>query len=201
MASPVLAFDAEVKKADVIVIINNQSKMYGVGEVFVLQAGDIICFDKGAGRVAIKGKGGNKNYKKQLSKRSKSCKHLPSENGKETLYAKGVLKTVVSLFQKSKEKSVDGVSRNTGETDILTAPISINKLAKYLAIENSSWGPLPIVLEIIDDKGEVVEKMENEVDINTSFIIPTSLLKEGYGVRVFNSFEDELINSKIQFQQ
>lgn len=196
-----MAFDAEVKKANVSIIINDQNKAYKVGESFALQDGDIVCFDQGDGRVVIKGSGANKNYKKQLSKRSKSCKHLPNESGKAAPYAKSMSNSVVSLFQKSKEKSVDGVSRAKETAEILTAPISINKAAKYLAIENSSWGPLPIILEILDNKGEMVEEMENEDDIITSFIIPTSLLKEGYVVKVFNSFEDELINSKIHFQK
>ncbi len=198
---PVMAFDVEVKKGGVTVVINDQNKSYAVGETFKLDSGDIICFSEGNGRVVIKGSGENKSYKKQLSKRSKSCKHLPSGNGKGTNYAKNMSSSVISLFQKSKEKSVDGVSRSTNDTETLTAPIAINKSAKYLAIENSSWGPLPIVLEILDEKGEIVEKMENDTDIKTSFIIRTSLLKEGYVIKVLNSFEDELINSKIHFQK
>jgi len=201
LSTSAFAYNAIVKKADITIIINDQSKSYSAGESFTLQNGDIVCFDKGDGRVVIKGSGANKNYKKQLSKRSKSCKHLPDGNGKALPYTEKISASVVSLFQKSKEKSMDGVSRAKRETEILTAPISIKKAAKYLAIENSSWGPLPIVLEILDENNEVIEEMENETDIQTSFIIPTSHLKEDYSIRVLNSFEDELINSKIHLQK
>jgi len=199
--SSAFAYDATVKKSDITVIINDKSTSYVAGESFTLKAGDIICFDKGNGRVVIKGSGANKSYKKQLSKRSKSCKHLPDDAGKAVAYAENISASVVSLFQKSKEKALDGISRANKDVEVLTAPISIKKSAKYLAIENSSWGPLPIALEILNEKNEVVEEMENEADIQTSFIIPASHLKEGYSIRVLNSFEDEFINSKIHFQK
>jgi len=190
------AFDAEIKKAPVNLLINDQNKTFKVGEKFTLNAGDMVCFVEGEGRVVIKGK----TYKKQLSKQSKSCKHLPSEEGKPTAYAQGLKDSVVSMFAKSKEKSVDGVSRKSVESDTLTAPIAMGINAKYLAVENSTWGPLPVILEVINEKGETIETMVNEEDVITSFILPRSMIKEGYRVKVVNAFEEPLVNSTIHFQ-
>ena len=196
-SSMLLAFNAEVKKADVNLLVNDQNVSYKAGDTFMLNAGDMVCFVKGDGRVIIKGK----SYKKQLSKRSKSCKHLPNEDGKPTSYTKIVKNEVISIFGKSKEKSVDGVSRKAVETDTLTAPIAFGKKAKYLAIENSTWGPLPVTLKVLDAKGNVVETMVNEEDVVTSFILPKSMIKEGYTIKVTNAFDEALVNSVIHVEE
>ncbi len=191
------AFDVEVKKAPVSLLINEQSKDLKVGGKFTLNSGDLVCFIKGEGRVVILGK----SYKKQLSSRSKSCKHLPNEDGKTVGYTQVLKYNVVSMFEKSKEKSVDGVSRKSLESDTFTAPTSMGIDSQYLAVENSTWGPLPIMLELLDNKGVVMETMINEEDIITSFILPRDMLKNVYSIKVSNAFGDILVNSKIVFDQ
>ena len=196
ITSTLFGFNAEIKKASVTLSINNQEKTYTTKENFTLNAGDMLCFSSGEGRVVIQ----NSTYKKQLSKRSKSCIHLPTEEGKSTSYTQEIQNTIVSIFEKSKEKSVDGVSRKNTETETLTTPIFLTLKAKYIVIENSTWGPLPMVLELIDAKGTVTETMVNEEDITTSFILPRAIIKDGYTIKVSNSFEEVLMNSKIHLQ-
>jgi len=197
VSSMLFAFNAEVKKAEVSLLLNDNNVSYKAGDTFTLNAGDMVCFVKGDGRVVIKGK----SYRKQLSKRSRSCKHLPNEDGKPTAYAQALKSGVVSMFEKSKEKSVDGVSRKAVETDTLTAPIAFSNTAKYLAVENSTWGPLPVTLELLDEKGNVVETMVNEEDVVTSFILPKSMIKEGYTIKVTNAFDEALVNSVIHVKE
>ncbi len=192
----IFAFNAEVKKADVSLLVNDLNKTYKVGDKFTLSIGDIICFVKGEGRVVIEGK----NYKKQLTKRSKSCKHLPGNDKKPTTYAKSLQGSIISLFTKAKEQSINSVSIKKIESDILTAPVSISQDAKYLLVENSTWGPLPVKLEIIDKNGTVKESMVNKEDILTSFILPIGMLKEGYSIRVTNALEGLHVNSTVHFQ-
>ncbi len=189
------AFNVEVKKAPVKLLINEQETELKVDDKLTLNAGDIICFVEGDGRVVIRGK----VYKKQISKRSKSCKHLPSEDGQPSTYVQAIENSVVSLFKKSKEQSVDGVSRNNSESDTLTAPIAMAPDTKYLSVENTTWGPLPVTLELLNENNTVVETMINEEDILTSFILPRHMLKEEYSIKVFNAFGDLLVNSKIHF--
>lgn len=195
IATALFAFDAEVKKAPISLLINEQSIDLKVGEKFTLKAGDMVCFTEGDGRVVIVGK----TYKKQLSKRNKSCKHLPNDEGETIEYSQILKNSVVSIFEKSKEKSTDGVSRKSLESDTLTAPISMGADAKYLAVENSTWGPLPITLELLNTEGKIVETMMNEEDVFTSFILPRSILKDGYSMKISNTFGDLLVNSKIHF--
>ena len=189
------SFDGEVKKAPITLLINEESKDFKADDKFTLNAGDIVCFTKGDGRLVIV----SENYKKQLSKRNKACKHLPNEDGTSIDYNQGLKHSVVSIFENSKEKSTNGVSRKSLETETLTVPIYIGDNAKYLAIENSSWGPLPVTLELIDKKGKMIETMINEDDVRTSFILPKNLLKDGYIVKVSNTFGDLLVNSKVHF--
>ena len=195
ITTALFAFDVEVKKGPVSLLINDQSKDLKVGEKFTLKTGDMICFTKGDGRIVIVGK----TYKKQLSKRNKSCKYLPNEDGKTIEYSQVLKDSVVSIFAKAKEKSTDGVSRKNIESDILTVPISMGLDAKYLAVENSMWGPLPITLELLNTDGKVVETMINEEDVITSFILPRHILKNGYSIKISNTFGDLLVNSKIHF--
>lgn len=195
LATALFAFDAEVKKASVNLLVNEQNKDFKAGDKFTLNAGDMVCFVKGEGRVVIVGK----TYKKQLSSRNKSCKHLPSENGEIISYSKILKSSVVSIFGTSKEKSTDGVSRKSLEIASLTAPISMGKDARYLSVENSTWGPLPITLELLDEEGNVVETMINEEDLITSFILQRSIIKDGYSMKITNTFGDLLVNSKIHF--
>lgn len=192
-----LAYDVEIKKENVILLVNDKNVSYSKGDKFTLSAGNVICFSNGNGRAVITGK----NYRKQLSKRSKSCKYLKGEDTKAVQYTTAIRNGVVSMFSKSKEKSVDGVSRKSVESDTLTAPIALSNETKYLAVENSTWGPLPITLEILDKKNKVVKTMINEEDEFTSFIVPRSLLFNGYTLKVTNTFDEVLVNSTIYIQK
>ncbi len=195
------AYDAEVKSASVNLLINDQTKAFEKGEKFTLNFGDIVCFVDGEGRVVIE----SKTYKKQLSKRTKSCKQLPNEGGeKETVISK--LKVgLIAKFSVSQEISQDGVSRKSiGETKTNTDPIIINEEVKYVTIEYSH-GILPVTMEVIDDKNQIVESFINEEDMLTSFTlhkkIHEKLMKENYSVRVTDGLGDILLDSKMKFVQ
>ena len=186
-------YDAEVKKADVTLLVNDKSMTHKAGEKFTLQAGDIVCFDGGKGRVVITGPG----YKKQISRHTKGCKHLPGDVKEQGKFPKQMAHKIVALFSKAEEEKVAGVSRKGAETDTVTMPISLKEGDRYLLIENDTWGPLPVTLEILDEKGNVVEKMVNEEDIVSSFTLPRGMVKEGYVINVLNAFDEVLVKSTI----
>ena len=185
-------YNAEVKSSDVNISINDENRSFKAGDRFRLDPGDIVCFEGGDGRVVIKGE----RYKKQLSKRSVGCKHLPHESGKPSRYAQALEHSILSLFEKSKEKSVDGVSRKSTERHTIKAPIVINPENRYLLIENNRW-ILPVTLRIRNEKGEVLHTMTNEEDLTTSFVLPRSLLKDGYSIVITNGLDDVVVESKI----
>jgi hypothetical protein len=192
VGSMAYAYQAEVKKADVSLVINDQNRSYKAGERFSLNAGDIVCFESGDGRVVIKGE----TYKKQLSKRSTGCKILPGASGEKESYAKAIEGKVVSVFEKTKEKSVNGVSRKSADVYTMKAPIAINPESRYLVIENNRW-ILPVTLRIRNEKGEVLHTMTNEEDLTTSFVLPRTLLKDGYSIVITNGLDDVVVESKI----
>ena len=68
---------------------------------------DIVCFVSGEGKVVIRGE----NYKKQLSKRSKHCKHLIDPKNNKIDYVAMVEKGVGAIVGVSQEGVVHGVSR------------------------------------------------------------------------------------------
>jgi len=190
-------YDAEVKKADVTLLVNDAEVSHKTGEKFTLQAGDIICFKEGKGRVVIRGK----DYKKQISKHTKGCKHLPGDMKKSSQFAQHMTHQVMALFSKAEEEKVTGVSRKAVETaETFTTPITLAAQAKYLAIENESW-PLPVTLEVLDESGKPVESMVNEEDVITSFVLPKGMLKEGYTIKVTNAFDELLVNSIIHMEE
>jgi len=191
-------YDAEVKKADVTLLVNDAEVSHKAGEKFTLQAGDIVCFKEGKGRVVITGNA----YKKQISRHTKGCKHLPGDLKEKTDFSQHMTHRVVALFSKAKEERVTGVSRKAVETaETFNAPIALDSDAKYLAVENENWGPLPVTLEVLDESGKSVESMVNEEDVMTSFILPKGMLKEGYTIKVTNAFDELLVNSMIHIEE
>ena len=193
----VFAFNAEVKKGSVSLQINDKDISYEAGKTFSLQAGDLICFVSGDGRVVIKGD----KYSKQISKRSKSCKRLPTVGTDKKDYLALAGDKLVAQFGKSKETAVAGVStRSTTTSETLTAPLTLKKENKYLILENDQWGPLPVSIKILNKKGEVMASDVNEEDVLSSFIFSRNVLKDGYTVEVVNAFDEALVKSVIEMK-
>jgi len=77
----------------------------------------------------------------------------------------------------------------------------ISKENIFISIESLEWGPLPIKLEIFDTNGIVKDTLKNEDDVMTSFILPVSLVQEGYKLKVTNAFEDTLVDVIIKIKK
>jgi hypothetical protein len=185
-------YDAEIKKADVTLLVNDKSMTHKAGEKFTLQAGDIVCFDGGKGRVVITGPG----YKKQIGRHTKGCKHLPGDVKEQGKFPKQMAHKIVALFSKAEEEKVVGVSRKSADISVMKAPIILNQKDKYLVIENNRW-TLPVTLIIKNPKDQTVGEMINEEDMTTSFVLPKKFLKNGYMVIVKDGLDDIVVDSKI----
>lgn len=190
----VLGYDVEVRKASAKLLVNGEQKLYKVGAEDTFLPGDLVCFLEGEGRVLILGK----RYKKQLSKHNKACKHLPSEDGKTVGYVQSIKGSIVSVFADAQEKSVNGVSRKGADQEEFTKPIRLHKDTKFVALTSKKWGPLPITLKITDKNGKVKEKMVNEEDTETNFIVLTELVSGGCTITVCNAFDETLLKSKVK---
>lgn len=192
------SFSAEVKRDSVVLQINKEIKTYTKGENIGLKSGDIVCFVSGDGRVVIKGE----NYKKQLSKRSRSCKFIPKLKAtSNSIYSevKNLSNKMVVAFKVSQETMTSGVStRSVNQETSDIKSLVIPKENYFISLESSTWGPLPIKLEIFDTKGLLIDTLINEEDSNTVFILPTNRLKDGYSLKVTNVFDDVLLESKVK---
>ena len=186
--SLLLAFNAQVKKSDITVTINEQEKALKKGETIELKGGDIVCYKAGDGRLVIKGDG----YKKQLNKKSSPCQKLPTPANNKSSTSTGEL--IASVFAKAEEKSKSGVSRKGTEQDTQKTVLTLKKNQKYILLENETWGPMPIHLTILDTKNQKVKELEynDDKDLKTSFLIPANSVKEGYTLKVTNAFGDVL---------
>ncbi len=188
-------YSAEVQVSEVIITINDESKSYKAGSIFNLKENDFICFISGNGEVSIKGD----NYKVRLYNKTATCELIPSKK------KKGVFNIISDTFswlfpdntneQENSEGSVIGMKGGSQNKYVDQPIIMGNK--KYLIIKNDSWGPLPIVLNIINNKGVVEKTSINDDDEETLFIIPRMLLKEGYTINISNAFGDTYVNSQI----
>ncbi len=200
VCATLFAFNAEVKKGDVTLQINKDIKSYTKGNNVPLKSGDIVCFVEGNGRVVIKGE----NYKKQLSKRSRSCKVIPNSKGNSNTYTKDLEKVgenIIIALSNTQEDEITGVSRKSVEQETSTQEfISISKEKLFIAVASSKWGPLPIVLEVFDTKGALVDTLINEDDTETLFILPVNRVEDGYKIKVTNMFEDILFNPTVKFE-
>jgi len=186
------AYMAEVKKTDINITINSKEKSLKKDAKLELKAGDIVCYKSGNGRLIIKGD----NYKKQISKKSSPCRKLPTTKNEPKDIK--VMAMISSVFKKSKEESVNGVSRKDTKVKESKKEIKLDENKKYILIENKDWGPLPITLTIVDNSGKEISSFENAEDDVTSFLIPTSSLKSGYTFKVTNTFDDSLAIIEIK---
>lgn len=194
------AFNAEVKKADVKLQVNDNTVEYKKGDTFNLNGGDIICFVDGKGRVIIKGD----SYKKQLSKRSKLCKKLPLSKESSINYVAQIQSKIVNVLASAQEEEVDGVSRKSVDnSSTIGKDIVVDSKKKFIVIESENWGPLPVTLAVYDKNNNRIEESVNEEDVETSFIIPSSVITRDGGSRieVLNAFGDQLLNSKVQIKK
>ena len=189
-----LAYNAEVKKSDMTLTINEKVKALKKGEKLALKGGDIVCYQSGDGRLIIKGDG----YKKQLNKKSSPCRNLPLTDSKKSNLDAG--KLIASVFAKAKEKSVNGASRETTTLESKEANLTINENQKYIELANNTWGPMPIVLTIYDNNSTKVKELEHDDydDLNISFLIPTSEVKEGYVLKVTNMLDETLVTVTVK---
>jgi hypothetical protein len=184
-------FEAEVKKADVELLVNKQNSRHKVGDKVALNSGDVICLIGGEGRVVISGK----DYKKQISKKGQLCRHLPSGDKNNQNFADSIKGSVLSLFGKSKEQSKAGVSRKAVTVSSYKKDIILTNKDTFLAIENDSW-TLPVTLTL-QDNNKTIKTLTNEKDFDTSFILPKSILKNGYKVVVKDGLDEVVVDSKI----
>ena len=184
----ILAYNAQVKKSDITVAVNEQAKALKKGENIELNGGDIVCYKSGDGRLVIKGDG----YKKQLSKKSSPCQKLPAADNKKSSVKAGEL--IASVFGEAKEASKSGVSRKGTDQETKKTTLTLKKNQKYILLENDTWGPMPIHLTILDSKNKKVKELEynDNKDLKTSFLIPVSEIKDGYTLKVTNGFGDVL---------
>ena len=183
-----LAYNAQVKKSNITVAVNEQEKALKKGENIELNGGDIVCYKSGDGRLVIKGDG----YKKQLSKKSSPCQKLPAADNKKSSVKAGEL--IASVFGEAKEASKSGVSRKGTDQETKKTTLTLKKNQKYILLENDTWGPMPIHLTILDSKNKKVKELEynDNKDLKTSFLIPVSEVKNGYTLKVTNGFGDVL---------
>ena len=194
LAGILYGYDVEVKRAAVSLMINGKTQNFNPGDAPLLHAGDLVCFVQGDGRVLIRGK----HYKKQLSRHTRSCKHLPTEDGKPTSFAKSIENNIVAVLTDEQEKSVNGVSRKGSKQGKFTETIHLNKETKFLALRSKRWGPLPVTFTIMDKDGKVKETLTNEEDTETTFIVTRDLVSGGCTIRVCNAFDEVLLQSKVE---
>jgi len=188
------AFKAEVKKETVYLLINDKNISYKAGEIFSLKAGDLVCFISGNGRVVIKGD----KYRKQISRHTKSCKTLPSKDNNKKNYISLVTNKIVETFSNTKESVVNGVSSKGSIELINNNLIHLNKNSKYLILKSKEWGPLPVTIQILDNKGEVIISDINDNDDLASFIFPIQNLKDGYIINIYDGFDKLKVKSTIR---
>jgi hypothetical protein len=193
LTATIFGFNAEVKKSDITLTINGTKKELKKGDKFSLNGGDIICYKSGDGRVVIT----NKEYRKQLSKRASLCTTLPTNDKSKDSFLASVKEKIANPLSKTKETKVSGVSRKALESELFKDDITIDKNQKYLQLKSEDWGPLPVTLTILDKNGKPIHQESNEDNDITLFLIPTTLLKDGFVVKVTNSFDEEMVSSKV----
>ena len=194
----VYAYTAKVEKDSVTITVNEVNQSYQVGNYFKLNAGDLVCFVSGKGKVVIK----SDTYTKKLSKRSSSCKKLPTGKQDSKNYIAALSNNIKTTFTQAEENIVAGASvRDINVTildkNVYRRPITISKSTKYFTIANDQTKNRPITIQILDDKGRIIAEDVNKKDVKTFFLFPVSVVKDGYTIKVVDGFYELLMESKV----
>jgi hypothetical protein len=193
ISSLVYGFDAVVKKSDIVLSINEKVEYFKSGDKFTLNSGDNICFVSGEGRVVISGK----NYKISLNKYVEICKILPkNDNSPIELSLNRIVKP---FFSPTIEREIDGMSRKSTGVAKLEKTYLKNRQAKYVVYQSNRW-LLPVSLKVYDSKHNIVIEDVNKANIYTSFVIPMSLLKSGYTIKIKNGFDETVVETLVDFK-
>jgi hypothetical protein len=187
-------YSAKAKIDKVTVKVNNEEKVFEAGEEISLEENDIICFSSGKGEVSIK----SDNYKVRLHKGSASCEVIPSTEKQSSFKRLGA--KLAWLFpddpdkEKNSERSIAGTAKGDLRGAMEGGAINIGE-EEYLIMENETWGPLPLTLEVLDGEGNVIKSSINNNE--PVFVVPADIFEKGYKVKVYNAFHDVYVESTV----
>lgn len=178
-----------VKNGDVVITLNNVEKSLKDKESLALDFGSTVCFKSGEGRVLI-------NDKIQLKKPNK-CYLVPTPKEFDIKDYALKAKDLISVAMiDSTEKVKSGVSTK-GTNDLEDGKDIILKGNEDLVVYSDMFGPLPITVNLKDEKGSILMSVENEDSDITLFKVAGNSVKNGYRVEVLSGMEEVLINKKI----
>lgn len=179
-----------VKNGDVVITLNNVEKSLKDKESLALDFGSTVCFKSGEGRVLI-------NEKIQLKKPNK-CYLVPTPKEFDIKDYALKAKDLISVAMiDSTEKVKSGVStKGVNDLDDGT-DIVLKSSAEDLVVYSDKFGPLPIIVNLKDENGNVLMSVENEQSDITLFKVAGNTIKTGYKVEVLNGFDEVLVSKKI----
>jgi hypothetical protein len=171
-----------VKDNSIDITINEVKYNLREKEKLDFDDGSTLCVVDGKGRIIINGH-------KQLSIASKNCIQTKVENSslEDTIFS-SLQKALILTFSKTEETFVNGVSSKGNDIDNKKQVIKIKTSKKYIVIRGNSSGPLPITLQILNEKNEIIKKILNEDNQNSIFIINNSSLFNNYHIKILDGF-------------
>ncbi|WP_304544570.1 hypothetical protein [Sulfurimonas microaerophilic] len=190
LVNSLFAVEMTVKKDDVIVSINTQKTTLKKGQKQELTEGSTICFVDGKGKVVIPA------LKKQLKKPGR-CLMVPLSEGTVTSYMADMKhKATIALWDSS--ESVRHGTGTKGQTEFNNdGAFILTPEQKELVIYGKEFGPLPVVVHLLDANGGEVMSFENEESETTLVRIGKQNLKTGMTVEVYNGFEELMLSKKV----
>ena len=179
-----------VKDGDVIASINNVENSLKSGNELALDYGSTVCFKSGNGRLLI-----DENI--QLKKPNK-CYLVPVPEGFDIKdYIAKAKDTVMITMIDSSENVKHGVStKGTNDLDD-GKDIVLKNSSEDLVIYSKEFGPHPVMINLKDEKGNIIMSVENEESDITFFKVANSSIKSGYQVEVLDGFESPILIKKI----
>jgi len=186
------ASNVKITKSDVSFTLNGENREYKVNSTFKVKSGDILCNIKGSGYLEIDN---NKSTTKIFSNTS-PC-HIvfigddDDDDGEENTNIPSGIKPIIVRGKNIGE--FRGENKEIGVKKI----VKLTNKEKFILISNKKWSPLPITLEIVDNKNRLVKEYVNSNE-TTQFLIPSKLLKDGYIVKVKNRVSKVLLEITIK---
>lgn len=156
--------------------------------------GSTICYEDGNGRVII-------NDSIQLSNIEECIQTTIKDDSVINNLLEGLKDSILISFSDTNEKIVDGVSSKDVNFENQIETISIEDEQQYIVVQSESSGPLPITLEIKNDKGTTIKKLINNENTQTAFILNTNYMGSNYELTLSNGFGINIKNIRISKKQ
>lgn len=107
-------------------------------------------------------------------------------------------RNLVSDMSKFISKNISRKSANENIVNDCSDITQVFTSDETIILKSNSFGPLPVTMKVVDDKGVNILQKTNEDNITSKFEIPVEKLQTDTKLQVFNAFDESIFCQTIK---